>query len=66
MKREFTARVTKEGTWFVAQCLEIDIASQGKTETDAIENLHEAIELHFEEPQATILPEFHKLEVVIG
>ncbi|MGH7433571.1 MAG: type II toxin-antitoxin system HicB family antitoxin, partial [Candidatus Methylomirabilales bacterium] len=29
MKRTFTASVWREGDWFVAQCLEVDVASQG-------------------------------------
>ncbi len=56
MKRTFTAAVWQEGNWFVAQCLEVDIASQGRTEAEALENLWEALELHFEPPQATIMP----------
>jgi predicted RNase H-like HicB family nuclease len=55
MKRTFTATVWQEGNWFVAQCLEVDIASQGRTEAEALENLREALELHFEPPQATIM-----------
>ena len=47
MKRNFTAYVWQENEWFVAQCLEIDIASQGETEKEAIENLREAIELYY-------------------
>jgi predicted RNase H-like HicB family nuclease len=39
MKQAFTARVFQEGNWFVAQCLEIDVASQGETETEALSNL---------------------------
>ena len=66
MSQIFSAVVTKEGRWYVAQCLEIDIASQGEKERKALDNLHEAIELHFEEPKATILPPVHKLEVTIG
>ena len=66
MSQIFSAVITKEGEWFVAQCLEMDIASQGETEQVALEHLHEAIELHLEEPQATILPPVHKLEVTIG
>jgi len=42
----FTASVWKEGKWFVAQCLEADIASQGKNEAEALANLREALELH--------------------
>ena len=54
MKRPFTATVWREGDWYVSQCLEIDIASQGETEEEALDNLKEALELHFEiaEPRA--------------
>ncbi|MBM3757613.1 MAG: hypothetical protein FJW38_26980 [Acidobacteria bacterium] len=31
MKRPFAASVWKEGKWYVAQCLEIDVASHGAT-----------------------------------
>ena len=66
MKHSFTARVFQEEDWFVAQCLEVEIASQGKTQTEALENLQEALELHFEPPCATILPTLEKLEVEIS
>ena len=52
MKKPFAATTWREGDCFVSQCLEIDIASQGKTEEEALANLREALELHFEEPQA--------------
>ncbi len=42
MKREFKASVSREGDWFVAQCLEVDVASQGRTEEQALANLEEA------------------------
>jgi predicted RNase H-like HicB family nuclease len=57
MKQAFTARIFQEGNWFVAQCLEVDVASQGETETEALSNLQEALELHFEPPCATIIPQ---------
>jgi predicted RNase H-like HicB family nuclease len=44
-----TAAVTREGTWYVAQCLELDVASQGETVEDALANLQEALALHFED-----------------
>lgn len=50
MKRAFTASVCKEGEWYVAQALETDVASQGETFDEALENLREALELHFEPP----------------
>ncbi|MDE2933268.1 MAG: type II toxin-antitoxin system HicB family antitoxin [Chloroflexota bacterium] len=43
----FTARVRREGAWFVAQATEIDIASQGQSESEALANLREALELYF-------------------
>lgn len=52
MTRTFSASIWKEGTWYVAQCIEIDVASQGKTKEEALANLREALELHFEEPRA--------------
>jgi len=63
MTREFTATVWQEGEWFVAQCREVEVASQGLTEEEALNNLSEALELHFEPPRATILPSVHKIEV---
>ncbi len=50
----FTAVVHREGEWWVAQALKIDVASQGKTEKEALANLREALELHFEPPTATV------------
>lgn len=66
MKRPFAASVWKEGGWYVAQCLELDIASQGETETEALANLQEALELYFEPPQATRPPQVRVIEVEVG
>lgn len=60
-----TATVTREESWFVAQCLEIDVASQGRTVEEALRNLREALELHLEPPTATVFPELHKIEVKV-
>jgi predicted RNase H-like HicB family nuclease len=56
MKRSFAATVWREGNWFVSQCLEFDLASQGETEEEALANLREALELYFEAPVATQPP----------
>jgi hypothetical protein len=32
MKKPFAAMTWREGEWFISQCLEVDIASQGKSE----------------------------------
>src|SRR4029077_19976445 len=66
MKRPFAATVWREGNWYVSQCLELDIASQGATEDEALENLREALELHFEPPQATRPPKFRAIAVQVG
>ena len=66
MKRTFSASVWQEGAWYVAQCLDVDVASQGRTEDEALANLREALELHFEEPQATLTPVTRKIEAEIG
>jgi predicted RNase H-like HicB family nuclease len=42
-----TAAITKENDLFVAQCLEVDVASQGETLDAALGNLREALELYF-------------------
>ena len=57
MKQTFTARVWQEGDWYVAQCLEVDVASQGASEQEAVDNLREALELYFEPPVATVTPQ---------
>lgn len=62
----FTASISREGEMFVAQCLEIDVASQGKSEDDAINNLKEALELYLEPPRSTVMPKLRKFEVSIN
>ena len=44
-----TIIIKEEEDWFVATCLENDIASQGKTINEAIDNLKEAIALYYED-----------------
>jgi len=65
MKRKFTASVWQEGEWFVAQCMQVDVASQGVTEDEALNNLRDALELHFTPPVATIAPLVRDIEVDI-
>ena len=54
MKKNLSAVVWQEDKWFVAQCLEVDVASQGETEEDALNNLRDALTLHFTPPVTTI------------
>ena len=45
MPRTLTAALHQEEDWFIAQCLEVDVASQGHTIDEALANLAEAVEL---------------------
>ncbi len=48
----FTAAITPEPPWYVARCLEVEVASQGQTIEEALANLREALELYFEDAPA--------------
>jgi predicted RNase H-like HicB family nuclease len=47
--RTLTAAVHQEEDWYVAQCLEVDVASQGQTIEEALANLAEAVGLYLDE-----------------
>ena len=65
MKETFSAVVWKEGKWYVAQCREFEVESQGASKEEALRNLSEAIEVHFSPPLATILPEISLIEAEV-
>ena len=44
-----TIVIKKEEEWYVATCIQNNIASQGKTIDESIENLKEAIALYYED-----------------
>lgn len=44
-----TAAVRQEEDWYVAQCLEVDVASQGHSVEEALANLREAVSLYLDE-----------------
>jgi predicted RNase H-like HicB family nuclease len=49
MPGTLTAALHREEDWYIAQCLEVDVASQGHTIDEALANLAEAVELYLEE-----------------
>lgn len=55
--------VWREDQWFVAKCLEVEVASQGKTKKEALVNLEEAIELYFEDENIPLPKALPKLEL---
>lgn len=65
MRRTFTAILTQEDDWVIAQCLEVDIVSQGESEEEALANLREALSLALSEPYAVKLPEIRSIDVEI-
>ena len=48
-KINFKNIIWKEGKHYVAQCLNIDVSSFGRTKNETIANLDEALELYFED-----------------
>ena len=62
VKKDMSYVVWQEGEWFIAQCLDVDIASQGYSEDEATENLRDALELYFTPPVATIVPRVRRIE----
>lgn len=65
MKRKFAVSITRDGDWYVAQALEVDVASQGETEQEALDNIREALELYFMPPAPERVPKIHQVEVEI-
>lgn len=53
MTYKFTTIITQEGKWYVSRCVELGVASQGRTVEQAQDNLKEAVELYLEhEPKS--------------
>lgn len=48
-KQTFSAAITKGEIAYVANCPELDVTSQGKTEDEAYENLREAVGLYLDD-----------------
>ncbi len=64
MKTQLKNVVWKEGDYFVAQCLNIDISSFGESKDEALTNLNEAIELFMEDASIDILTEIESPEII--
>ncbi len=62
----YHALVWKEGGWYVARGVEVEVASQGKTKQEAIGNLREALDLMLEDEgqQRIKIPAMQKLELM--
>ncbi len=60
MSYEFSTTIHKEGNWYVAQAIELGVASQGNTVEEAKKNLIEAVELYLEDEDPTTIPHFEE------
>lgn len=67
MSIKYNVVIQKEENWYVAKCLDNNIASQGKTIEESIKNLKEAIELYNENEEPIFPKETYvtTLEVAI-
>lgn len=58
----------QEGAYYVAQCLNVDVSSFGVNPEEALANLHEALELYFEDAPNSVVtdvktPSIHTLRL---
>jgi len=51
MRFKATVSIHKEDEWYIAQCLENNVASHGKSMDEALACLKEALELYFEDEE---------------
>ncbi|MFA5991321.1 MAG: type II toxin-antitoxin system HicB family antitoxin [Candidatus Doudnabacteria bacterium] len=56
--------VWKEGKFYVAQCLNVDVSSFGKTKKEALKNLDEALDLYFEDVKPGKFTKIENAEIV--
>jgi predicted RNase H-like HicB family nuclease len=63
-KIDLKIAVWKEDKYFVAQCLNVDVSSFGKTKKEALCNLDEALELYFEDIKVPKVSKVEKPELV--
>lgn len=56
--------VWKEGKFYVAQCLNVDLSSFGKDKKEALDNLSEALELYFEDQKRTNIVKIENPSIV--
>lgn len=65
-KQILTNVVWKEGRYFVAQCLNVDVSSFGKTYEEALNNLDEALKLYLEDAPPGSVKQIEKPSLFIS
>lgn len=56
--------IWEEGSYFVAQCLNVEVSSFGNTKEEALKNLEEALSLYFEDESGDTLQEINPPEII--
>lgn len=51
MSIKYNVIIQKEDDWYVAKCIDNNVASQGKTVEEALKNLKEAVELYYQDEE---------------
>ncbi len=56
--------IWNEGKYYVAQCLNVDVSSFGKSRKEALANLNEAVSLYFEDEKSKNIATVNRVEIV--
>ena len=65
MKKSILQNVVwKEGKYYVAQCLNIDVSSFGESKEEALNNLDEALNLYFEDVKYEDIQKVENPEII--
>lgn len=51
MSIKYNVIIQKEENWYVAKCIDNNVASQGRTIEESIKNLKEALELYMQDEE---------------
>jgi len=60
---QISAVVEKEHEWYVAHCIELQVASQGKSIEESLANLKEAVELYLKHASPDELEHLKKAHI---
>jgi predicted RNase H-like HicB family nuclease len=61
---KYRASCWKQDNWYIAQCQDVDVATQGGSLGEMQENMREALALHFDAPESDIEVQFADEEPV--
>ncbi|MBI4129812.1 type II toxin-antitoxin system HicB family antitoxin [Candidatus Roizmanbacteria bacterium] len=62
-KKSLSIIVWQEGKWYIAKPVGIEVASQGQTKEEALQNLREAIELLLEDENIKLPTTFKNVQL---